>query len=449
MIRRVVIAGAGSGVGKTTIATGIMSLLSKGNEIQGFKVGPDFIDPMFHKEATGRQSRNLDSFFMDAPTIRNLFGWGSRGADISIIEGVRGLYEGITSTGEQGSTAEIAKLLGAPVILVINARSLTKSAAAQVLGYKMLDPLVNIQGVILNQVSGERHREKAVKAVTQLTGTRVIGTVERTKRRIPERHLGLVTAGEDEDIKGTMDMLEEMLVDIDIDMIKEIMDDCEEVEFNEECPFPEGDGDATVAVPMDRAFSFYYRENLESMEAAGARIVRFSPVDGESLPETDSYYLGGGYPEVYASEISDNHDFLDGLRNASEDGKLIYGECGGMLALSRSIKTRDGEYPMAGIFDIDAEMTDARQGLAYVIAQGTPKNMLFPGVEVRGHEFHYTRLVPIPRTEFAYEMIRGRGIDGEHDGMTIRKTVGTYMHHHALANKEWGMAWIRASHESV
>jgi cobyrinic acid a,c-diamide synthase len=448
MSRRVVIAGSGSGVGKTTIATGIMSLLSKGYEVQGFKVGPDFIDPMFHKEATGRPSRNLDSFFMDPPTIRNLFGWGSRGADISVIEGVRGLYEGITATGEQGSTAEIAKLLGAPIILVINARSLTKSAAAQVLGYKMLDPMVNIQGVILNQVSGERHREKAVKAVTQLTGTRVVGTVERTVKRMPERHLGLVTTEEDRDMLGTMDMLEEMLVDIDIDMVKEIADDCEDVEFYEECPFPRGEGRATVAVPKDRAFSFYYHENLESMEAAGARIVQFSPVGGDSLPEADSYYLGGGYPEVYAREISENRDFLEGLRNASDDGKLVYGECGGMLALSRSIITRDGEYPMTGVFDIDAELTDERQGLSYVIANGTPENILFPGVEIRGHEFHYTRLVPTPRTHFAYEMVRGKGIDGKHDGMTIRKTIGTYMHHHALANKEWGKAWVRASLEN-
>ena len=193
---RLVIAGAGSGVGKTVIATGLMSRLSRDRRVQGFKVGPDFIDPMYHTAATGRPSRNLDSFFMDQGTLLNLFGWSTSDADLAVIEGVRGLYDGLTATGDTGSTAEIAKFIHAPVVLVVNARSLAKSAAAHVLGFKMLDPEIHIAGVILNNVGGERHRCKAVEAVENLTGTEVIGTIERQRGRLPERHLGLMTLGE-------------------------------------------------------------------------------------------------------------------------------------------------------------------------------------------------------------------------------------------------------------
>ena len=185
------IAGTGSGVGKTAITAGIMAQISKNKKLQGYKVGPDFIDPMFHTLASKRPSRNLDSFFMDESTIKNLFGWASKDAEISVIEGVRGLYDGLTSVGDEGSTAEIAKFLKAPVILVLNARSLAKSAAAHILGFKLLDPEVNIAGVILNNVSGDRHRRKATEAVETLTSTPVVGTVEKLPEKLAERHLGL------------------------------------------------------------------------------------------------------------------------------------------------------------------------------------------------------------------------------------------------------------------
>jgi len=443
MVPRLVIAGTGSGVGKTTIATGLMSLLSRGGKVQGFKVGPDFIDPMFHQAATGRPSRNLDSFFMDHATIRNLFGWSTRDADLAIVEGVRGLYEGLTSTGDVGSTAEIAKLLEAPVVLVVNARSLGKSAAAQVLGYKMLDPQVRIEGVILNQVSGERHRAKATEAVERLTGTRVVGAIERSRESMPERHLGLVTA-EEQDLPSILGRMEEMLVDIDLDLLEEIARSAVDREFPRESPFPRARYGGKVAVPRDRAFSFYYRENIESMEAAGLEIEHFSPLEGDPLPDADACYLGGGYPEVHASRLAENLDFLEGVRNLSDEGKLVYGECGGMLVMCRSIGNEGGGHRMAGIFPYDAELTRDRQGLSYVMARGTEDNFMFPLREIRGHEFHYTRLIPTPRTVFGYEIVRGKGIDGGHDGLMARRTIGTYMHQHALSNRDWGVAWGRS-----
>lgn len=447
-MRRVIIAGAGSGVGKTTLATGIMSLLSRRYRVQGFKVGPDFIDPMYHRAATGRPSRNLDSVFMDRGTLRNLFGWATRDADVAVIEGVRGLYDGLTATGDQGSTAEIAKMLRAPVVLVVNARSLAKSAAAHVLGFKALDPEVNIAGVILNQVSGPRHRQKAVEAVEALTGTEVVGVVERSQERLAERHLGLVTMPE-RDARETMRTIESFASELDLDRIVGMAESAPEEDFPSGCPFPvRPNMGVRVAVPRDRAFSFYYEENLESLRCAGAEVVEYRPTEGDPLPDADAHYLGGGYPEVYHHQLSSNHDFLEGLGSASSEGRLIYGECGGMMALCRSIIYGEEEGAMAGIFPYRAELTTHRQGLAYVRARGTCENPLFPNAEIVAHEFHYSRLVPTPRGPFAFDVLRGTGIDGAHDGLIVHNTIGTYMHQHALANKDWGIRLVRVARGS-
>ncbi|MFA5313075.1 MAG: cobyrinate a,c-diamide synthase [Methanomassiliicoccales archaeon] len=446
--KRIVIAGAGSGVGKTTIATGIMSVLSRKMKVQGFKVGPDFIDPMFHTAATGRPSRNLDSFFMDPAMIRNLYGWATRDADLAVIEGVRGLYDGLTSTGDTGSTAEIAKFLDAPVVLVVNARSLAKSAAAHVLGFKMLDREIRIEGVILNQISGARHREKAVEAVESLTDTEVIGVIERRKESLPERHLGLVTVPEKDDVSAMLRQIEEFVIDVDVDRLMAIAESAPDIEFDSRSPFPSAPRTGIkIAVPKDRAFSFYYPENIESLSSAGGEVVHFSPTDGDPLPDADAYYLGGGYPEIYANQISKNKDFREGLRTASDDGKLIYGECGGLMTLCHSIVDGESEYPMAGIFDQRAELTIDRQGLAYVKARTTKENFLFPDIDIVGHEFHYSRLVPTPLGPFAYDVLRGTGIDGGHDGLVRSRTIGTYMHQHALATLDWGTAFVREASE--
>ena len=437
---RVVIAGTGSGVGKTTIVTGLMARLSREMGVQGYKVGPDFIDPMFHTAVTGRPSRNLDSFFMGRDTLENLYGWSSIGADISVIEGVRGLYEGSTATGDKGSTAEIAKILDAPVVLVVDAKSLTKSAAAIVRGFVSLDPDVNIAGVILNRIRGERHRSKAVEAVESLTDVPVLGTVERVEDSMPERHLGLVTMPE-RDRREVMDHTVSLVEDIDLDMLMGIAEGASERHFDVEDPFPVGDSSVSVGVPRDVAFSFYYRENIESLERAGARVVEFSPVAGDALPDCDAYYLGGGYPEEHLEEISGNTDFLEGLWAASMDGRTILGECGGMMTLCRSIE-RDGVgYPMAGVLETNAVQTRGRQGLSYVRATATAENPIMEG-DVVGHEFHYSKLDPLPKGPFAYDVGRGVGIDGRHDGIVKGRTVGQYMHQHALSRKDWGIRFV-------
>ena len=291
-MRRLVLAGTGSGVGKTSIAAGLMLRLSKQYEVQPFKVGPDFIDPMFHRMASGRPSRNLDSFMIEPEVMVKHFRWACRDADLALIEGVRGLYDGLTSIGDTGSTAEIAKMLDAPVVLVVNARSLAKSAAAVVLGFKSLDPKVNVAGVILNNVSGPRHRQKATEAVEQLAKVPVLGAVERGAA-LPERHLGLMTVDDLGDTNAIRGELEAMVQDIDLDRLLAISEGAPPLDTIKEPVYPKGNAGIKVAVPLDRSFCFYYEENLESLTYAGAEVVRFRPTEGDGLPDADLYYLGG------------------------------------------------------------------------------------------------------------------------------------------------------------
>lgn len=444
MVPRIVLAGAGSGVGKTTIATGLMRKLSRDRQVQGFKVGPDFIDPMFHSAATGRASRNLDSFMLEPDVMRNLFGWSTRDADIAVVEGVRGLYDGLTAVGDTGSTAEIAKMLDAPVVLVVNARSLAKSAAAVVLGFRMLDPSVNVAGVILNQVSNSRHLAKATEAVESLAGVEVVGSIPRKREGLPERHLGLITPGEMRN--DTLDSLEGLLENVDVDRIVEIASSAGDVQFSSSSPFPERPSTGVkIAVPRDDAFCFYYPENLEALRAAGAELLPFRPADGERSPECDGIYLGGGYPELYASAIADNRDFLDGIRTMSQDGKLVYGECGGLLTMCSSLRMNGVEHPMSGILPSEAVFSGERHGPSYVRATGTSDNFLLPDEQVRGHEFHYSEVVPQPGSPYGFKVERGVGIAEGMDGLMTRRSMGTYMHLHALSCPQWAPAIIAAA----
>jgi cobyrinic acid a,c-diamide synthase len=442
-MRRLVLAGTGSGVGKTSIAAGLMLRLSKQYKVQPFKVGPDFIDPMFHRMASGRPSRNLDSFMIEPDVMMQHFRWACRDTDLALIEGVRGLYDGLTSTGDTGSTAEIAKMLDASVVLVVNARSLAKSAAAVVLGFRSLDPQVKVAGVILNNVSGPRHRQKATEAVEQLAKVPVLGAVERGAA-LPERHLGLMTVDDLGDTNVIRRELEAMVQDIDLDSLLAISEGAPPLDAMDEPVYPKGNAGIKVAVPLDRSFCFYYEENIESLTYAGAEIVHFRPTDGDRLPDADLYYLGGGYPEVHARRLSENRDFMEGLKQAALDGKSIYAECGGLMTLCESIVSDDG-FRMAGVFPCKAELTGGRQGLSYVRARGTAFNPFFPDMDVRGHEFHYSRLIPTPSGPFGYSIERGTGIDGRYDGLLYNNVLGCYMHQHALSRLDWGTRMTEAA----
>jgi cobyrinic acid a,c-diamide synthase len=263
---------------------------------------------------------------------------------------------------------------------------------------------------------------------------------------LPERHLGLVTAEEMGETGKLMADLEDLVADIDLDRIKAIAESAPLVEMPSESPFEVRESKGVrLAVPRDRSFCFYYRENIEALEAAGAEVVSFRPTDGQSLPDCDGIYLGGGYPEVHAPSLEANPDFREGLRQASEEDRLVYGECGGMMVMCRSINSFGRVYPMAGIFDAQAALTNDRQGLAYVEARGTDDNFLFPGWQVRAHEFHYSRLEPIPQGPYGFTVLRGTGIGRSMDGIMVRRSMGTYMHQHALSDRRWGGALVKAA----
>ena len=438
-----VIAGTGSGVGKTSITTGILSRLSKTYKVQAFKAGPDFIDPMYHTAATGRPSRNLDSFMMSDDTIRNSVGYASKGADLCVVEGVRGLYEGFQGDGDIGSTANLAKILGLPVVLVVDAGSLTRSAAAIINGFRAFDPDVNIAGVIFNKVSGGQHSDKLDTAMnTYCHGLKIIGKVRKDPENVlKQRYLGLNTLHTFG--TGEIEPLERLTDPIDLNVLMDVAESSS-ADLPSDAPYIQRNSGMTAAVPVDDAFCFYYRENLECLEASGIKIHAFRPSDGDDLPDCDMAYLGGGYPELYADALSENKSFLEGLRNMSEEGRPILGECGGLMTMCSGMKLKDGRtLPMSGIFDADADMVGKRHGPTYMLTESSPDNPLFSGL-VRGHEYHYSEVVPGICARYGFDVKRGLGIANGKDGIFEKNSVGTYMHQHSLSSKDWAKGFCDA-----
>ena len=431
-----VIAGTGSGVGKTSITTGIMSLLSKHHKVQGFKVGPDFIDPMYHSVATGRPSRNLDSFMMDESRIRNLVGYASKDADLCVIEGVRGLYEGFQGDSDIGSTASVAKMLGLPVVLVVDAGSLTRSSAAIINGFRSFDPDVKIAGVILNKVSGSQHSDKLDVAMsTYCQGVKVAGKIRKdNENSLGQRHLGLDTIL-DENRSG-IESLERLADPVDLDVLMDIAETAEG-DLPDQSPYVKRDVGAKIAVPYDDAYCFYYRENLECLEASGLQVKRFSPVNGDMLPDADAVYLGGGYPELHANDLAENRDFLEGVKNMSDEGRPVLGECGGLMSMCSGMVDKEGKrHRMIGIFGCDSVFVNKRHGPTYVIADANDSNPLFKG-QVRAHEYHYSEVEASKDDDYGFSLRRGAGITDSKDGLVRRNTIGTYMHQHALSTDDW------------
>ncbi len=435
-MKGVVLAGTGSGVGKTSITTGIMSRLSKTMKVQAFKAGPDFIDPMYHTAATGRRSRNLDSFLMDDSVIRNLVGYAGKDADICVIEGVRGLYEGLRGDEDTGSTAYLAKLLGFPVVLIVDARSLTRSAAAIVNGFRAFDDDVNIAGVILNNVSGKQHSDKLRTAMERYCpDVQLVGMIPKNPdKALEQRYLGLRTLKTFAEREITP--LQELTDPIDLDRILDIAESCP-ADLPETSPYTERRCGLKAAVPMDDSYCFYYRENIECLEASGFDVTTFRPTEGDPLPDADLYYLGGGYPELYAGELAENRDYLEGLKSESENGKMIIGECGGLMTMCSSITDKNGDiHRMSGVLDAEARMTGVRHGPTYVIADATSGNPAFAGT-VRGHEYHYSDVFPSGTPAYGFDVRRGLGIADRMDGLVSGNAIGSYMHQHALSEKDW------------
>jgi cobyrinic acid a,c-diamide synthase len=434
-IPRIVIGGTHSGVGKTSVAVGIMGALArKGRRVQGFKIGPDFLDTSFHTAVTGRPSRNLDSWMIPRKKIPSIFTSGCESADIAVIEGVMGVFDGIDGKSEIASTSELAKTLKAPVILVIDAYGLAGSAAALVLGYKSLDPELRLSGVILNRVAGDTHAEMCRDAIKRHSKVPVLGAIPVNRDiALPGRHLGLVPATEMENRTILDRIVDHVASHVDLDRIEDLARSAGQLPVSRKTRARHGmDRDETViAIARDKAFNFYYQENLDGLAGAGARIEFFSPIEDQAIPENASgLYLGGGYPEVYASALAANHSMLRSVAKYAEGGMPIYAECGGLMYLTRSIQDQNGvDHRTVGLLDAKTSMVK-RLTLSYTLGKATRPNILTRrGNTVRGHEFHFSALKELPRdAEFAYELKRGIGIGDGRDGWTCYETLASYMH---------------------
>ena len=438
---RIILAGTGSAVGKTTIATGIMKALSEKYDVQPFKVGPDYIDPSYHTLATGNTSRNLDSFFMKKGQVRDSYLKAMKDKDIAVIEGVRGLYEGIDSVNDIGSTASIAKSLEAPVILIINSRSLVKSAAALVLGFKALDPEINIAGVILNKVKNKAHYEKTKRSIEEITKTEVIGGIIRDdKISIEQRHLGLVPAVERKNSLKYIDIWAEAIKNyIDLDRLVEIAKSAPKISsdivpiWNKLNKQP-----VKIGVAFDEVFNFYYKENIESLEANNAKVIYFSPLKDEGLPDVDGLYIGGGYPELFSKQLSANENMLQEIKQFHLESRPIFAECGGLMYLMNSIH----EDKMVDVYPYKSILTDRVQALKYTIAEVTQDNIISKkGENFNGHEFHYSKVLVDKNNikhNLAFSILRGKGSYNLQDGFMEKNTLASYVHTHVAAMPDFG-----------
>lgn len=443
-IPRIVIAGTQSGVGKTTISTGIMrALVLRDIDIQPFKVGPDYIDPAFHSFVTGNKSRNLDSWMLDEETLRELFAKNSYNKRISVIEGVMGLYDGFGVQKDMGSTAHVSKILKAPVVLVIDGSGMSSSAAAMVLGYKMYDTEVSIDGVIINNVSGEKHYELLKKVIEKDTGITCFGYLKKNLNiKLESRHLGLVPSVEVNDLEKKLNELAKMVEDtVDIDGIVNLADKSSSLNVTRKKDVC-NKKTINIGVALDKAFNFYYQDNLDFLEELGANLIYFSPLKDKNLPtDLHGLYIGGGFPEVFASELENNKEIRDEIKKASLNGMPIYAECGGLMFLTNSITNlEDKSFDMVGVFNKDARMTKRLQRFGYVYVNINKSCPISEGNDiVKAHEFHRSSLNDNDKETYAYKVdkIRDKKIQKSWEcGLLKNNTLGAYAHIHFYANKK-------------
>jgi cobyrinic acid a,c-diamide synthase len=444
-----VIAGTNSGCGKTTVSLGLMALLKrKGYTVAPFKVGPDYIDPGHHTRITGRASRNLDGWMLSRDYNTAAFEQGTQDADIAVVEGVMGLYDGYDGKSENGSTAQMAKWLDLPVILVVNAQSMARSVAALVKGFETFDPDVTFAGVIFNKLGSERHLAYVKEALEGHVKIPCLGGIFRNDTvAIPERHLGLVTDDEhglsDAQIGALADRVDEG-VDI-LELLHTVEYDPGRPEHHPEQETPERR--VRIGIARDRAFCFYYPDNLEILERAGAECVFFSPMDDTRLPENLSgLYLGGGYPELFAEKLAANTDMRDAIRKASETGMPIYAECGGFMYLCREIRDFDGKtFPMTGCFDFTATMLQKLRSLGYREVTLSDDTVIGPkGAVIKGHEFHYSKIDEETDTPTAYGVTPRAGGHETREGYRVNNTLGSYIHLHFGSRKDVGRDFVAA-----
>ncbi len=473
-IPRLLIAGTHSGVGKTTVTVGlIQALRRRGIRVQPFKLGPDYIDPGYHTQVAGRSCRNLDTWLIPSNRLGELFQRGCAGADLALIEGVMGLYDGIGATSEEGSTAELAKRLQIPVLLVIDAGSLSRSAAAIVRGYREFDRKVKIVGCIVNRVGSASHFRLLKEGIEKLAGLPVIGWLPRDDRlTLPERHLGLVPSNEDRGWRKALGPLAARIEEgIDLQAVLRLARQAASLPVSESLSGEflsrkqkpsdsdtqilrnSGTSKVPIGVARDEAFHFYYPENLELLKELGTEPVPFSPLTDSSLPKgLAALYIGGGFPEVYASQLARNRRLHRQIRQAVAAGMPIYAECGGLMFLTQAIlSTRGRRHPMVGLLPGEVRMTDRLQNFGYKRVRAIrPSPLARAGEEARGHEFHHSIASGIPaRLTAAYEATSLVQKETRMEGYTRQNLIASYIHLHFLSQPRWAERFVQAAREWV
>jgi len=476
-IPRIVIAGLRGGGGKTFVSVGLTAALRKrGLRVAPFKKGPDYIDAAWLSMAAENPCRNLDLYLMSRDTVVRSFASSTATSDIAVIEGNRGLFDGVDANGSF-STAELAKLLECPIILTVDCTKSTRTVGALVLGCQRLDPDAPIRGVILNQTAGPRHESVLRESIQQICNLPVLGTIPRIRKQLfPERHLGLVPPQEHDQLTSAIDRVADVVGQyLDLDSIlrvatkvgparragpetgkgvgSRLSQKAPDPFAGSEASVPLGErdlpaGQPTIGVFRDAAFQFYYPENLEALVREGAELLEISPLSDAELPQVDALYIGGGFPETLAPTLADNAPFLQSLSRAIDRGLPVYAECGGAVFLGEKLAYEHNEYPLAGALPVSFAFQKKPQGHGYVELETVAKNPFYPvGESLRGHEFHYTYMQSSTEKDlnFAFQVRRGHGFDGQRDGLCRGNVLACYTHVHALGTESWASSLVHAA----
>ncbi|RZB35086.1 MAG: cobyrinic acid a,c-diamide synthase [Desulfobacteraceae bacterium Eth-SRB1] len=453
-IPRIIIAALRGGAGKTILSIGIIAAWTNlGKRVVPFKKGPDYIDAGWLALAAGRPCYNLDTFMIKEEQVLNSFLSHSINRDIAVIEGNRGLYDGLDVEGST-STAELAKLLKAPVVLCIDCTKTTRTMAAVVSGCIRFDPDVKISGVILNRIAGPRHENILRKSIEHYCGVPVLGAVPKLGRQnFPERHMGLIPTPEHDWANDSIETASQTASKyLDLDAIEKIANESSRATSNEQRAtsnqqrVTSNQQPATrIGIFKDSAFQFYYPENIEALISSGAETVFISPFTSDSIPPVDALYIGGGFPETHAEELTQNVKFRQKLKALAEDGLPIYAECGGLMYLGEELVLDGKLYPMAGVLPIVFGLSKRPQGHGYTIITVERKNPYYEvGVEIKGHEFHYSQVLKWlgDDNDLAFNMKRGAGFINKRDGICYKNVLATYTHIHALGTPSWAEALV-------
>lgn len=452
----IVVAGLAGGSGKSVVSVGLTAALAaQGKKVVPFKKGPDYIDAGWLQLASGGKCYNLDPYLVDEQKLKQSFQTHAAGAEVVLLEGNRGLYDGVNAEGGY-STAELAIALDLPVILVVNCTKTTRTVAAMVLGCMELDKRINIRGVVLNHIATERQRRLVTEAVERYTGVPVLGVIPRMKRDIfPMRHLGMIPYQEYDDSTDALSFLIQTVTEnIDLGRVEEIMQPVPlpalpVKEAMEACATPP-EKDVRIGILQDAAFQFYYSENLEALERGGAELVPINALEDDGLPELDGLYIGGGFPETSAKSLAANTSFRQSVKEAANAGLPIYAECGGLIYLGESIELDGEEFPLAGVFPARFGMSAKPQAHGYSVFTVDRQNPFYPpGTRVKGHEFRYSTVLDWGWDEesMTVKMERGKGFMESRDGLCYKNVLAMYTHVHADGTPEWADGLLQRCRE--